>query len=118
MNNNIFLDRLDSILKSKNMNRKELSQISDIKYPTIDTWYNRSAENIKLSTLLKLTNALNCSLDYLVGNSNVELIINVDNFIDVNKDEKEILTKYRKLDERGQKNINRMLDMELDNKEG
>lgn len=117
MNNNIFLDRLNSILKNRNMNRKELSQISNIKYSTIDTWYNRSADNIKLSTLLKLTNALNCSLDYLVGNSNIESIVDIDNFIDVNKDEKEILNKFRNLDERGQKNINRMLDMELENKE-
>ena len=44
--------------------------MSGIPYTTIDGFYKKGSDNIKLSTLKKLAECLNCSLDYLVDDTN------------------------------------------------
>lgn len=62
-----FTDRLEELMKQNGINNKsELSKISGIPYTTIDGFYKKGADNIKLSTLRKLSDCLHCSLDYLV----------------------------------------------------
>lgn len=117
MENNIFLDRFTLLLEKKKLTRVEFSKLSGVNYNTIMGWYkdiNRT-KNIKLSILLDVARYLNCSIDYLVGNSEIEKIDSVSSII--KEEEEDLLNKYRKLDQRGQNNINRMLDMELENKD-
>lgn len=62
-----FIDRLDALMKKNGItNKSELSKISGIPYTTIDGFYKKGSDNIKLSTLKKLSECLHCSLDYLV----------------------------------------------------
>jgi transcriptional regulator with XRE-family HTH domain len=117
LESNIFLDRFTLLLEKKKLTRVEFSKLSGVNYNTIMGWYkdiNRT-KNIKLSILLDVARHLNCSIDYLVGNSDIETIKSDSNII--KEEEKELLNRYNSLDDRGQKNINRMLDMELQNKE-
>lgn len=63
-----FIKKIEKLMKENNIsNRSELSKISGIPYTTIDGLYRKGINNIKLSTLKKLTDCLNCSLDYLVN---------------------------------------------------
>ena len=65
-----FIERLELLMKENGINNKaELSKKSDIPYTTIDGFYKKGSDNIKLSTLKKLSECLNCSLDYLVDDS-------------------------------------------------
>lgn len=50
----------------KGVNKAQLSRETGIPYSTIDSLYKKGYENIKLSTLRKLANYFNCSLDFLV----------------------------------------------------
>ena len=61
-----FLEKLDFLLKQKNMNKLQLSKATVIPYTKIDSFYKKGYDNIKLSTLLKLSNYFQCTLDYLV----------------------------------------------------
>ncbi len=58
-------DKLDLLMKEKNINKAELARESGIPYTTIDGFYKKGSENAKLSTLKKLCAYFNCSLDYL-----------------------------------------------------
>lgn len=58
-------DKLDLLMKERNINKAELARESGIPYTTIDGFYKKGAENAKLSTLKKLCAYFNCTLDYL-----------------------------------------------------
>lgn len=58
-------DKLDILMKEKNINKAELARASGVPYTTIDGFYKKGSENAKLSTLKKLCTYFDCSLDYL-----------------------------------------------------
>lgn len=62
-------DKLDLLMKEKNINKAELARESGIPYTTIDGFYKKGSENAKLSTLKKICAYFNCSLDYLADDS-------------------------------------------------
>lgn len=62
-----FLEKLDYLMKERSINRSKLSKISGVPYTTIDGFYKKGYENTKLSTIRKISEALNVSLDYLIN---------------------------------------------------
>lgn len=60
-----FLTKLDGLMNDRNINKSQLSKESGVPYTTIDGFYKKGTENIKLSTLKKLSQYFGCSLDYL-----------------------------------------------------
>lgn len=68
-----FLNKLETLMKEKNIeNINQLSRETGIPYTTIDGFYKKGTENIKLSTLRKLADYFNCSLDYLTDDKITE----------------------------------------------
>lgn len=61
-----FIDKLDYLMEHQQLNRNILSGKSGIPYTTIDNWYKRGYEGLKLTTLKKLSNALNVDIDYWI----------------------------------------------------
>ena len=61
-----FTDKLDMLMAKNKINKSILSREADIPYTTIDGFYKKGTNNIKLSTLKKIARYFNCSLDYLV----------------------------------------------------
>ena len=61
-----FLNKLDILMKDRGINKSQLSKESGVPYTTIDGFYKKGTDNIKLSTLRKLADYFGCSLDYLV----------------------------------------------------
>ena len=62
-------DKLDLLMKERNINKAELARESGIPYTTIDGFYKKGSENAKLSTLKKLCSYFNCSLDFLADDN-------------------------------------------------
>ena len=62
-----FLQNLELLMAEYNINRSELARACDLSTSTVNSWWNRSCENISLQTLLKLANYFNCSLEALVN---------------------------------------------------
>ena len=61
-----FITRLEYLMKKNGIKSKsELAKLSGIPYTTIDGFYKKGTDNIKLSTLRKLTECLHWSLDFL-----------------------------------------------------
>lgn len=61
-----FLEKLEVLMVSKNINKRQLSIGSGIPYSTIDNLWKKGYENIKLSTLKSLASYFGVSLDFLV----------------------------------------------------
>lgn len=60
-----FTDKLDNLMAEKGINKSILSKESGIPYTTIAGFYTKGADNVKLSTLRKLSSYFGCSIDYL-----------------------------------------------------
>lgn len=64
-----FIDKLDKLMEERGLNKASLARESGIPYTTIDGFYKKGTDNVKLSTLRKLSSYFNCSLDYLADDS-------------------------------------------------
>ena len=64
-----FTDKLDFLMKQKGINKAELARESGIPYTTIDGFYKKGSENVKLSTLKRLCSYFDCSLDYIADDN-------------------------------------------------
>ena len=60
-----LIDKLDILMKEKEINKKELSRQAKIPYTTIVNFYEKGTDNVKLSTLLKLSRYFSVTLDYI-----------------------------------------------------
>ncbi|MDP5276560.1 helix-turn-helix domain-containing protein [Chengkuizengella axinellae] len=59
-------DKLDELMKQKGISRMGLSKESGVPYTTLVNFYEKGTDNVKLSTLKKLSDYFKVSLDYLV----------------------------------------------------
>ncbi len=62
--------RLDELMLEKGINCVKLAKEIGVTQPTITRWKN-GTRSIPLNYLIKIANYFNCSLDYLVGRSDV-----------------------------------------------
>lgn len=68
-----FLDKLEFLMKEKNINNlNALSTQSNIPYTTLKGFYTRGTDKLQKSTLKKLADFFNCTLDYLVYDDVIE----------------------------------------------
>lgn len=100
-------NNLKDLINKSGLTVKDISLKTGIPNSTLSDLLNEKRKNISFQNIILICDVLNCSIDHIAGRDIQK----------VNGNELKILNKYRKLDERGRKNINRMLDMELDNKE-
>lgn len=64
-----FTDKLDVLMAERGINKSILSKEAGIPYTTIAGFYTKGTDNVKLSTLKKLSTYLGCSIDYLADDS-------------------------------------------------
>ena len=82
-----FLEKLDYLMLQNNLNKSTLSKNCGIPYTTIDGWYKKGYEGLKLTTLRKLSEYFNLSLDFWNDNSMSGLSLN--------KEEELLIINYR-----------------------
>lgn len=65
-----FLDKLNYLMEQNHLNKSTLSKACNIPYTTIDGWYKKGYEGLKLTTLRKLAKFFGTSLDYWASEDN------------------------------------------------
>lgn len=109
-----FLEKLDFLMDKYGLNKRSLSQKSDIPYTTIDAWYKKGYEGLKLTTLRKLNDFFNTTLDYWILDEITDPNYGKTSGFKVNYEEMEHIKKYRLLDASGQEHIDTVLQWESD----
>ena len=107
-----FLEKLDFLMNRYSLNKRTLSINSDIPYTTIDNWYKRGYEGLKLPTLRKLAEYFNTTLDYWILDEITDPNYGKSVGFAVEYAEMEHIKKYRALDPIGQSHVNLVLDWE------
>lgn len=70
-----FLEKLNYLMERNSLNKNTLSKACDIPYTTIDGWYKKGYEGLKLTTLRKLSKFFNTSLDFWASDQPFESVI-------------------------------------------
>ena len=107
-----FIEKLNFLMKRYGLNKRSLSQKSEIPYTTIDNWYKRGYENLTLPTLRKLARYFNTTLDYWFIDEITDPNYGKSSGFKVEYDEMEHIKKYRSLDSYGQETVNIILERE------
>lgn len=107
-----FLEKIDFMMNKLNINKSKLSEISGVPYTTIDSFYKKGYENTKLSTIRKMAEALNVSLDYLVDDNITDEYYGQTNGFKINYNEMQHIKKYRTLDKYGKETVSGVLEFE------
>lgn len=90
-----FSERLKQLRKEKNLTQLELANKTGVNRVTYTNWENGNREP-SLDKIVELAANLNCTIDYLLGESNInpfEVLENIDNVQNTSKDELEPLIK-------------------------
>lgn len=109
-----FLEKLDFLMEKYELNKRTLSQKSDIPYTTIDAWYKKGYEGLKLTTLRKLNDYFNTTLDFWVLDEVTDPNYGKTTGFKVEFEEMQHIKKYRQLDAKGQQHVTSILDWELE----
>lgn len=64
-----LVDKLDDFMERNKISRAAFARNADIPYTTLVNFYEKGTENVKLSTLRKIADYMECSLDYLVDDT-------------------------------------------------
>lgn len=67
-----FRHNVDMYIAEKDITIRELSEVADIPYSTLNTFLYGTSKDCNLSTAVKLARALNISIDELVGAETIE----------------------------------------------
>ena len=100
-----FLEKLDFLMDRFSLNKRSLSINSDIPYTTIDNWYKRGYEGLKLPTLRKLAEYFNTTLDYWILDEITDPNYGKSSGFKVEYNEMEHIKKYRDLDPHGKEMV-------------
>lgn len=75
-------EKIDLLCKKKGIsNRMQLSRLAGIPYTTLDSLYRIGCENIKLSTLKKLSSCLDVPVSYLVNDEKDSFAMHIGDII-------------------------------------
>ena len=69
----MFLEVLTKLMEERGITKSTLAKESGVPYTTIDGFYKKGCDNVKLSTLQKLAKYFGVSLDYLINGDIIEL---------------------------------------------
>ncbi len=107
-----FLEKLDFLMKKYDLNKRSLSQKSGIPYTTIDGWYKKGYEGLKLTTFRKLANYFNTTLDYWILDDVSDPNYGKSQGFQVDYSEMALIQKYRALDDYGRETVELVLNRE------
>lgn len=104
-----MLDNLKKLRKETGISQRILAEAIGVSQQSINKYENHDIEP-DISTLIRLADYFNTSIDYLVGYTDIEHKIEPVTFCEVNADENKLLMEYRKLNRKQQQVIQLILD--------
>lgn len=102
-----FLERLEMLMASRGINKKELAEASKIPLSTVYSWWKKGWEGITLPTLRLLCDYFGCTLDWICGDEEES-----ESMVLFLSDEKQLVSAYRAADPAIQAAVLKLLDLQ------
>lgn len=91
-----MIKNLKSLRQSRNISQQQLADSIGVSQQSINKYENHNVEP-DISLLISIAEYFNTSVDYLIGHSEINHVIENVKTYDLNKDESRIIDGYRKL---------------------
>lgn len=91
-----MIKNLKYLREKYNISQKALGEIIQVSQQSINKYENHNVEP-DIKTLIEIANYFNTSVDYLIGNTEIDHIIEPIQNYDLNEDEALLINEYRKL---------------------
>ena len=104
-----ILKNLKKLRLRKGLSQQRLADIIGVSQQSVNKYENHSIEP-DMDTLISLANFFHTSVDYLVGHTDIDHIIEKVNHYDLNQDEARLLDGYRKLTDAEKESIQLVID--------
>lgn len=105
-----LIEKIELLKKEAGLNNAQLSKKSGIKYTTIDSFYKKGVDNMKLSTFKTLCDCLNVTMDSMAYDDREIRYLDEKTPESLDKNERELLTKYNMLNDEGQLFVRKQAD--------
>lgn len=115
-----FLEKLNYLMEINHLNKNTLSKACNIPYTTIDGWYKKGYEGLKLTTLRKLAGYFGTSLDYWASENDehphqkntkiAPMLTDASNDLDIDDEVKQLAQQYSLLSDADRKLVKKMID--------
>ena len=104
-----MLNNIKELRKELGISQQKLGDEISVSQQSINKYENHDIEP-DISTLIKIANYFDTSVDYIVGNSDIRHKIEEASEYALNTPEKSLVDRYRRLPTSGRKIINDMMD--------
>lgn len=94
-----MVKNLKLLRNGKNISQQQLADIIGVSQQSINKYENHNVEP-DIETLIKIADYFNTSVDYLIGHTDIEHIIENVNHYDLNEEETTVIDQYRLLDQK------------------
>lgn len=91
---------------------KDVANALNVAESTVSRYESKDIQNMGIDKIKELANVLQCSPGFLMGWEDSVATKATNNNLSLSQNEKELVKKYRVLDEKGKHTVNTVLDME------
>lgn len=99
-----MVKNLKKLRNAKGISQQQLADVIGTSQQSINKYENHNIEP-DIATLIALAKFFNTSVDYLIGNTDVNRVIENVRSFDLNEDEAKLVSGYRKLNENEKESI-------------
>lgn len=104
-----MVKNLKKLRNKKGISQQQLADVIGTSQQSINKYENHSIEP-DIDTLILMAKFFNTSVDYLIGNTQINRIIENVKPNDLNQDETELVENYRKLNKKRRESIRMIID--------
>ena len=106
-----MINRIKTIKKKRNITNAKLSEMSGVPYGTLNKILGSETKEPSVNAIIKISKALNVSTDYIINGNEESNHISQSHLLPI---EKNMIKKYRTLDEHGKKMVDFTLNEEYE----
>lgn len=110
-----MVKNLKELRNQKHISQQQLADIIGISQQSINKYENHSVEP-DIDTLIRLAKYFNTSVDYLIGNTDINHIIEKVEKYDLNTEECKLIDCYRQLNDKEKDSITLVIDNYINQK--
>ncbi len=104
-----MIKNLKQLRQNAGISQQHLANIIGTSQQSINKYENHNVEP-DINTLIALADYFNTSVDYLIGNTNINRKIEKVSHYDLNDEESKLIDEYRKLDSDEKSSINSVIN--------
>jgi DNA-binding Xre family transcriptional regulator len=107
-----LLDKLEYLMRKRNLNKRQFSLQSGLPYSTIDNLWKRGTDSMRLPTFIKICSFFNVTMDSMAYDER-EIQYKTEQEANLPLEESDLLNKYRHLNADGKQMVETVLNTAL-----